>query len=53
MTLAERKVMVVMLRHKGPSVVGSLGLFQLFADGFKLFVKEKIFHLVQISLFLF
>jgi NADH:ubiquinone oxidoreductase subunit H len=40
--LAERKVMAFVQRRKGPDVVGSFGLLQPLADGFKLIIKEPI-----------
>jgi NADH:ubiquinone oxidoreductase subunit H len=42
-TIAERKLMGIIQRRKGPNVIGFLGLLQPLADGLKLFVKETIF----------
>ena len=41
-TLAERKIMASMQRRKGPNVIGTFGLLQPMADGFKLLIKETI-----------
>nr|YP_009495498.1 NADH dehydrogenase subunit 1 [Toxarium undulatum]AWQ64145.1 NADH dehydrogenase subunit 1 [Toxarium undulatum] len=42
-TIAERKLMGVIQRRRGPNVVGFVGLLQPLADGLKLFAKETIF----------
>ena len=39
-TVAERKIMGIIQRRRGPNVIGYLGLLQALADGLKLFVKE-------------
>ena len=41
-TIAERKLMGIIQRRKGPNVIGFLGLLQPLADGLKLFAKETI-----------
>ncbi len=41
-TLAERKIMGAIQRRRGPNVVGTFGLLQPLADGFKLLIKETI-----------
>jgi NADH-quinone oxidoreductase subunit H len=41
-TLAERKIMGAMQRRRGPNVIGTFGLLQPLADGFKLLVKETV-----------
>ena len=41
-TIAERKLMGIIQRRKGPNVIGFMGLLQPLADGLKLFTKETI-----------
>lgn len=41
-TLAERKILGAIQRRRGPNVVGTYGLLQPLADGFKLLIKETI-----------
>jgi len=41
-TIAERKLMGIIQRRKGPNVIGFIGLLQPLADGLKLFSKETI-----------
>jgi NADH-quinone oxidoreductase subunit H len=41
-TLAERKILGIIHRRKGPNVVGVFGLLQPLSDGFKLLVKEIV-----------
>ena len=41
-TIAERKIMGVIQRRRGPNVIGFVGLLQPLADGLKLFAKETI-----------
>jgi NADH-quinone oxidoreductase subunit H len=41
-TLAERKIMGSIQRRRGPNVIGTYGLLQPLADGFKLLIKETI-----------
>jgi len=41
-TLAERKLLAVIQRRRGPNVIGAYGLLQPLSDGLKLLVKEII-----------
>lgn len=41
-TIAERKLMGIIQRRRGPNVIGFVGLLQPLADGLKLFTKETI-----------
>lgn len=41
-TLAERKILGIIQRRRGPNVIGAYGLLQPLADGFKLLVKETV-----------
>lgn len=41
-TLAERKILGAIQRRRGPNVVGTYGLLQPLADGFKLLIKETV-----------
>lgn len=41
-TVAERKIIGSIQRRRGPNIIGIFGLFQAFADGLKLFLKESI-----------
>jgi NADH-quinone oxidoreductase subunit H len=41
-TIAERKLMGIIQRRKGPNVIGFVGLLQPLSDGLKLFTKETI-----------
>jgi NADH-quinone oxidoreductase subunit H len=53
-TIAERKIMGIIQRRKGPNVIGFVGLLQPLADGLKLFAKETILpYNSNITVFLF
>jgi len=53
-TIAERKLIGIIQRRKGPNVIGFLGLLQPLADGLKLFTKETILPSnSNLSIFLF
>ena len=41
-TLAERKILAVIQRRRGPNVIGVYGLLQPLSDGLKLLIKEII-----------
>lgn len=42
LTLLERKILAIIQRRQGPNVIGSFGLLQPLADGFKLLLKETV-----------
>jgi NADH-quinone oxidoreductase subunit H len=43
LTLLERKILAMIQRRQGPNVIGTFGLLQPLADGFKLLMKESLF----------
>ena len=45
---ADRKIWAAVQKRRGPNVVGPYGLFQVPADGLKLFLK-KLFYLTALT----
>jgi NADH:ubiquinone oxidoreductase subunit H len=48
-TIAERKIMGVIQRRRGPNVIGFVGLLQPLADGLN-YLRKKQYYLVILTL---